>query len=134
MEHELDELRAEVTRLLAAALESDQRHAAELQKRDRNHTADTERLQHEHEDELDQLGELHELDVINLKKALESRDQIGQAKGIIMATMRCTADEAFNLLKRQSQAENRKVTEIAAELTSRAARRPGPVEPPKAVT
>jgi hypothetical protein len=170
VDHEQDDLRAEVARLLAAALESEKRHTAELQQRDRNHAADTERRQHEHDDEIrerderqaaaderhadelrqrdhnhvadterrqhehdDELRsqeELHDLDVTNLRKALESRDEIGQAKGIIMATMRCTADEAFTLLKRQSQAENRKVTEIAAELTSRAARRQSPVEPP----
>jgi AmiR/NasT family two-component response regulator len=58
-----------------------------------------------------------------LRKALESRDVIGQAKGIIMATMQCTADEAFVLLKRQSQAENVKVVDIAAELADRTARR-----------
>jgi AmiR/NasT family two-component response regulator len=37
--------------------------------------------------------------------------------------MGCTADEAFVLLKKQSQAENRKLTEIAADIVARAQRR-----------
>jgi hypothetical protein len=57
--------------------------------------------------------------VADLRVALASRDVIGQAKGIIIASTGCTSDEAFALLKAQSQAENRKVTVIAAELVAR---------------
>ena len=59
----------------------------------------------------------------HLRRAVESRDVIGQAKGIIMATMHCTPDEAFVVLKQQSQAENRKLAVIAAELAGRFSRR-----------
>jgi hypothetical protein len=141
---ELDDLRAEIERLLAAALASERRHEAELAQRDdnhaaelaqrnHNHAADTERRSRQHEDELrehdqqhaaeleDEIAH-HQTDVTNLQQAVQSRDLIGQAKGIIMATMRCTADEAFALLTRQSQAENRKISEIAAEIASRTVR------------
>ena len=40
---------------------------------------------------------------------------IGQAKGIIIASIGCTSDEAFDLLKEQSQTENRKLRDVAAE-------------------
>jgi hypothetical protein len=125
VDHELSDLRAEVERLLAAALASDQQHADALRERDRSHAADTERRELEHDAELRLQDDEHEIDVANLNRAIQSRDLIGQAKGIIMATMRCTADEAFELLKQQSQAENRKLTEIADELTRRVVRRAG---------
>jgi GAF domain-containing protein len=59
-----------------------------------------------------QLGE-------NLRAAMASRAAIEQAKGIIMATTGCGAEEAFALLVRQSQHENRKLREIAEELVQR---------------
>ena len=49
----------------------------------------------------------------NLEQALASRDLIGQAKGIIMAARRVTADEAFALLVRRSQETNTKLLEVA---------------------
>ena len=55
----------------------------------------------------------------NLTAAMESRAAIEQAKGIIMATTRCTADEAFDLLRQQSQRENRKLRELAVEPVER---------------
>jgi transcriptional regulator with GAF, ATPase, and Fis domain len=55
----------------------------------------------------------------NLAAALLSRATIEQAKGIVMATTGCGADEAFNLLREQSQTENRKLRDIAAEVVSR---------------
>jgi GAF domain-containing protein len=45
--------------------------------------------------------------------ALGNRDVIGQAKGILMERHRVTADAAFGVLSRVSQAENRKLAEIA---------------------
>ena len=41
---------------------------------------------------------------------------IEQAKGVIMAATQCSPDAAFALLVAQSQAENRKLREIAMEL------------------
>jgi len=49
----------------------------------------------------------------NLERALESRDLIGQAKGIIMHAHRLTADEAFALLVRRSQETNTKLVDVA---------------------
>lgn len=54
-----------------------------------------------------------------LREAMNSRAAIEQAKGIVMSTMRCSPDEAFEVLRQQSQAENRKLREIAEELVAR---------------
>ncbi|MFE9748708.1 ANTAR domain-containing protein [Saccharothrix saharensis] len=51
--------------------------------------------------------------VAQLEQALTSRAVIDQAKGIIMAAHRIAADEAFALLRDQSQRENRKLHELA---------------------
>jgi GAF domain-containing protein len=59
-----------------------------------------------------------------LEAALASRAVIEQAKGIIMSTMRCSPDEAFGILAKQSQQQNRKLREIAAEIVTSAGRRP----------
>lgn len=59
----------------------------------------------------------------NLEHAMASRAVIEQAKGIIMATNGCTPDEAFEQLRQQSQHENVKVREIAAEIVQRTQRR-----------
>jgi AmiR/NasT family two-component response regulator len=48
--------------------------------------------------------------------ALGNRDIIGQAKGILMERHGITADAAFSVLSRVSQAENIKVAEIARRL------------------
>ena len=52
----------------------------------------------------------------NLTQAMASRAEIEQAKGIIMSNTRCTQDEAFELLKNQSQILIIKVRELAAEI------------------
>jgi hypothetical protein len=54
------------------------------------------------------------------ERALASRDIIGQAKGIIIAACRCSSDEAFSLLRRQSQHQNRKLTDVAQEIVDHA--------------
>jgi GAF domain-containing protein len=55
-----------------------------------------------------------------LQYALESRATIEQAKGIIIGQSRVSPEEAFKLLVRASQRENRKLREIAAEIVDRA--------------
>ena len=52
----------------------------------------------------------------HLRDALNSRDLIGQAKGILMERYQITADRAFLLLTRVSQNSNRKLHDVAAEL------------------
>jgi len=51
-----------------------------------------------------------------LRSAMESRSVIDQAIGVLMAQQRCTADEAFALLRRASQGRNRKVADIATDI------------------
>ena len=58
----------------------------------------------------------------NLTQAMESRAVIEQAKGIIMSTMRCDPDAAWQLLETQSQAQNIKIREIATEIVNNASR------------
>ena len=53
----------------------------------------------------------------NLRSAVSSRDVIGQAKGILMERHRLTADQAFAVLARVSQEMNRKLVDVARELT-----------------
>jgi GAF domain-containing protein len=60
----------------------------------------------------------------HMRAAMESRAVIEQAKGIVMAERRCTADEAFATLTRISQDSNRKVRNVAAALVARATTRP----------
>jgi len=55
-------------------------------------------------------------EVANLRKAVESRDVIGQAKGILMERYKLTADEAFDRLRERSQHSNRRVAELARVL------------------
>lgn len=54
----------------------------------------------------------------DLQESMASRAVIEQAKGIVMATQRCHADDAFAVLVRRSQHENRKLRDIAAELVA----------------
>jgi GAF domain-containing protein len=63
-----------------------------------------------------------------LSEAMKSRAAIEQAKGILMGLQRCTADEAFQVLVRASQRENRKLRDIAADIVARATE-PRPVKP-----
>ncbi|OXM53732.1 hypothetical protein CFP71_21205 [Amycolatopsis thailandensis] len=60
-----------------------------------------------------------ELEVNHLRRAVESRDVIGQAKGILMQRRGLTADEAFDLLRRTSQDLNVKLAEVARTLATR---------------
>lgn len=56
--------------------------------------------------------------VDHLTSALASRDQIGQAKGILMERYAITDDQAFELLIAASQNTNRKLRDIAADLAA----------------
>jgi GAF domain-containing protein len=58
--------------------------------------------------EAQRAGQLHD--------ALSNRDVIGQAKGILMERHSLTADAAFSVLSRVSQAGNMKLAEIARQL------------------
>jgi len=59
---------------------------------------------------------IHERDLaeaVGLREALSTRDVIGQAKGILMATRHIDADAAFDLLRTVSQSRNEKARQIA---------------------
>jgi hypothetical protein len=60
-----------------------------------------------------------QLQATHLRKAIESRDVIGQAKGIIMARRGVSADEAFDLLRHTSQDLNVKLADLARTLAAR---------------
>jgi hypothetical protein len=64
--------------------------------------------------------------IANLTMALQSRDLIGQAKGIAMERYKISADAAFALLSRISQERNIKLRDLAAEITTT-----GLVDPPR---
>lgn len=57
-------------------------------------------------------------EVAGLREALTSRDLIGQAKGILMASEGVSADEAFDILRRASQRMNVKLRDVAAQLVA----------------
>lgn len=60
-------------------------------------------------------GARHETD---LRTGMGSRDLIGQAKGILMERYAISADRAFAVLARVSQQTNRRLVDIATELTA----------------
>jgi GAF domain-containing protein len=51
-----------------------------------------------------------------LEQAIQTRDLIGQAKGILMARQHVSADEAFEMLRRGSQRLNLKLREVARQV------------------
>lgn len=53
-----------------------------------------------------------------LRRALASRDIIGQAKGVLMAQHGITPEDAYELIKRRSQETNTKVVDIAEQITA----------------
>ena len=61
----------------------------------------------------------------DMAEAMKSRATIEQAKGILMGAQRCSADEAFQILVRASQRENRKLRDMAAEIVARTVNEPG---------
>jgi GAF domain-containing protein len=66
-----------------------------------------------------------DVELVNqLETALSSRSVIDQAIGVLMAQQRCTAEEAFDLLRAHSQNSQRKIREIAADLITRISGQP----------
>ena len=53
-----------------------------------------------------------------IRAALDSNRVIGTAVGIVMATYRLTAQQGFDLLVKASQNSNRKLRDIAADVTA----------------
>jgi len=69
-----------------------------------------------------ELGLKKELEVLaeDMRRALESRATIDQAKGIVMANRRVDADAAFEHLVRLSSSRHVKLREVAEEIVRRA--------------
>ncbi|WP_461163199.1 GAF and ANTAR domain-containing protein [Arthrobacter sp. R4-81] len=59
-----------------------------------------------------------ELKAQDLSAALDSRTVIDLARGVIMAQNRCTADEAFEILRRVSSNRNEKLHDVAGGVIS----------------
>ena len=59
-------------------------------------------------------------EVAQMRQALASRASIEQAKGILMRDRRCTADEAFIILREKSSRTNRKLRAIAQDIIDEA--------------
>lgn len=59
-----------------------------------------------------------------MEAALQSRDVIGQAKGILMAREGITADQAFDMLRRASQRLNVKLRDVAGGIIERSGAAP----------
>jgi AmiR/NasT family two-component response regulator len=53
----------------------------------------------------------------NLEIALESSRVIGMAMGIVMSSRLVTADQAFEALRKASQDSNRKLRDVAVDVT-----------------
>lgn len=62
-------------------------------------------------------------EVAELHRALDSRDEIGQAKGILMERFTMTPEQAFALLVRTSSETNTKLATVARVLTAQAVER-----------
>ncbi len=60
-----------------------------------------------------------ELHAAQLRQAIDSRDIIGQAKGILMNRRGISSDEAFDLLRRISQDMNVQLADLARTLADR---------------
>jgi len=63
-----------------------------------------------------------EREIGHLQAAAQTRAVIDQAKGVVMYQSACDADEAFQRLAKQSQRTNRKLRDVAADITLAAAR------------
>jgi GAF domain-containing protein len=59
----------------------------------------------------------------NLEQAMVSRATIEQAKGVIMANMGCSPQEAIEVLIQQSQQQNIKLRDLAVEIVRNVSRR-----------
>jgi GAF domain-containing protein len=54
----------------------------------------------------------------DMRRAMETRAVIEQAKGILVAQRHCTPEQAFELLTRLSQATHRKLRDCAVDLVT----------------
>ncbi|MFD7436003.1 GAF and ANTAR domain-containing protein [Streptomyces sp. NPDC059861] len=62
--------------------------------------------------------------VTQMQTAMQSRSVIDQALGVVMSQRRCTADEAFGILRSASQHRNVKLRDLCTELITNLTGRP----------
>lgn len=65
-----------------------------------------------------------------MRRAIETRDVIGQAKGILMAQQHLSADQAFEILRRASQRMNVKLRDVAERVAAQKPREGGSTATP----
>jgi AmiR/NasT family two-component response regulator len=65
-------------------------------------------------------------EIVQLRRALTTRDVIGQAKGILMERHGLTADQAFRRLVEMSQHSNAKLADVAEYLVELRVDAPSP--------
>ena len=136
---ELMALRREIGMLLDGTVRDGERRLGDAERRDPEEStaetiaenpAETDAVNDAHLRDLHAPNDLNAEQIETLRLALVSRDLMGQAKGVIMASMACSPDEAFQLIAKQSQHQNRKVTDVAAEIVQRIAARQRPAVTP----
>lgn len=59
-----------------------------------------------------------ERQIEQLGVAIDNRNTIGQAQGILMERLQINADQALDYLRRASSYTNRKLVDVAAEIAS----------------
>ena len=59
-----------------------------------------------------------------MRRAMETRAVIEQAKGILIAQQHCTPEQAFERLTRLSQTTDRKLRDCATDIVTTAAKNP----------
>jgi hypothetical protein len=74
---------------------------------------------------------LHDSVFARLTARLESQPVIEQAKGILIAQVGCSPDEAFGLLRAASQRSNVPVRDLARDIVNRTAAADRTADPPK---
>lgn len=102
---------------------------AHLQRRvdDAEHQGETDRetiSDLEHQSEVDRAliaqlaaeGVIDRAKIANLETALVSARRIGAAMGVLMASQKVTDEEAFDLLRRASQNNQRKLRDVAEDV------------------
>ncbi|MFG2819697.1 SpoIIE family protein phosphatase [Kitasatospora sp. NPDC048365] len=71
-------------------------------------------------------------EIEGLRAAMRTRGVIEMAKGVLVARLNCTPDEAFARLAADSQRQNRRLTAVAADLLGVAAPPEAPADPHRA--
>jgi len=72
---------------------------------------------------------VHRLRAEHLRRAMESRGIIEQAKGMIMAQQRCSAETAFAMLRKLSMDQNVRLQDLATSVVASASGQPVRVSP-----